>query len=115
MSQGFGDAEIGVVEFHILAHQCNVDFLGGILNIFYHPPPCCKLWLMAFDAQHLANQLVQTLLVQKKGDLIQRGSVGAFHDVIGFQIAKKGYLFTLLPAHPLEAPAYHDIRLNTFG
>ena len=89
--EGLLDGLVGVLEFHILAHQHNLHFVGGMGEALEEFLPSAQVRLVEiFYLEFSHGQFVQMFLVHVQGNLVDAPGIYALDYVAGADIAEQG-------------------------
>ncbi len=115
MLESLGDAEIRVVKLHIFAHQGNVDGDSGVAQAVHHMGPLGQIRLQVAQAEFLAHDGGEPLLLQHQRRLVQQTHIAVFNDAFPLDVAEQCDLVPQVGGKMLLAPADDDIGLNAQG
>ena len=104
--------EVGVMEGHILTHQCDLHFSFWVLGPLNHSIPLGQVRSVALQPQMLHHHLSQSRLLQHQRDLVEQAGGQIWDGVFHRDIAEQGYLFQDLLGHRLITTAQDNIGLD---
>ena len=88
----FHHRQICVVELHIFADQGDVNFLPAVVDPVQHFLPFGEIDVRCLDVQLPADDVVQAVVFQHHGSLIQDRQGQVLDDAVGLYVAEEGDL-----------------------
>ena len=113
--KGLYHAQIGVGQFHILAHQGHAYAVGAGKLTLHHVAPLAQIAAPLRQAEHLDHLLVQALAVQHERDLIEAAGVEVLEYAVYRQVAEHGDLGAHIVGQLMVGAAHQNIRRNADG
>ena len=112
MGQRFHNAQVGVGQLHILAHQADGGLLLGGELALHHGAPLGQVAGGVRDAQQAADQFVQPFLVEQQRHFINGAGVQVLDHPIRGQVAEQADLGPQVPGNLVLGAAHQDVRGN---
>ena len=105
--KGLGDREIRVGKVHVLADQADAHLLVGGADSVHEVAPLAELRRLALEMQHLADVVVEALVVEHQRDLVEALGVDGGDDA-GFGDVAELRDLLLEPGRDRPVRAAHD-------
>ncbi len=115
MGQGFSNAQIRVVQLHIFAYKPDGDAFRHGHGRVDHGDPVAQVGAGRVQPKAFADDIVQTLVLQRKRDLIQKRKIQVLDHAVFIDVAeKRDLLFNIVADRPFGTEN-NNVRLNADG
>ena len=81
--------QVGVLELHVLADERDLDLAVSLANSLGQLQPLAEIGLLCGQAELLADERVETLLLQRRGDEVEVWDVLVRDDGAGIDVGKE--------------------------
>src|SRR5881394_2676 len=107
------DALVAVGQLGVLAHDRHAHLLRGMQDLLDHGGPGAEVGLLRIEVEARAYLLVEPLVVQLQGNLVDRLDVGALHHAAEVHVAELGDLALQVLGEGTFSAADQDIGLDS--
>jgi hypothetical protein len=112
VGQGFGQGFVGLGQVHVLADEGDVHLVFRVLQGVDQPLPHRQVGRLGQQAQLVADDLVQHLVVQHGRDLVDGIRVQGLDHRFRHDVAEQGDLAPFLGRNMAVGPAQQHVRLD---